>query len=388
MSKIRVLQLVPTFQCGGAERMVVNLMTHLDRQHFEPAAISLGSRDGWVLEQRLAEEGLAVCHLGKRPGLDARMPLRIRKVLGRLQPHVVHSHLCAHYVFPSLIGLRRLPHITTVHLPGDTKYERVVLPLMRLAFRCGVIPVAVSRDVAEWVERTCGVADCALVPNGISLADYQCSLPARQAWRKEHGFRGEDVLFVCIARLEKQKNHAMLIEAFQKGPALATCTHLLIVGDGSERAHLQSRVRDCGLQGRIHFLGQRSDVPQILAAADVFVLASQNEGNPLSVMEAMAAGLPVVATAVGGIRELVANQQTGLLVTPGHDAGLAAAMLLLLQNLEMRRGMAVAAAQHAMRTFSAARMAQEYARLYERVAARQISAAKVPHTEVGIQYPN
>lgn len=369
MNKIRLLQVVPTLRCGGAERMVVNLMTHLDHERFEVAAVNLGDSEGWVLERRLAEGGFQVWCLGKRPGFDPRIPFRIRNVVREFRPHLVHSHLSLHYVFPSLIGCPPLGHVTTVHLPGETQHRRVVEPLTRMAFRRGVIPVAVSRDVAQWVTSVGGVRDCMLIPNGIPIADYKLPMASRQLWRNGQGFKERDVLFVCVARLEKQKNHGLLLQAFARVFAAEPCAYLLLVGDGGQRWNLELRARELGLRDKIRFLGQRSDVCEILGASDVFVLASQNEGNPLSLMEAMATGLPVVATAVGGVPELIVDQRSGLLVGPDDSMGLAAAMLRLFQDAELRRTMAANAAQHALQAFSATRMAQAYMELYERIVA-------------------
>jgi glycosyltransferase involved in cell wall biosynthesis len=135
---------------------------------------------------------------------------------------------------------------------------------------------------------------------------------------------------------------------------------------------LEARVRDLGLQQKIRFLGQLSSISDVLSAADVFVLASRNEGSPLSVMEAMSAGLPVVATAVGGVPELVEDQISGTLVRPSDCDGMAAAMLQLFHNTDTRKTMATRAAQRALRDFSLSRMVQGYTDLYERLVAEQV----------------
>jgi glycosyltransferase involved in cell wall biosynthesis len=369
MNRIRLLQVVPTLQCGGAERMVVNLMTHLDQKRFQVGAVVLAGSEGGTLERNLLDGGFKVWSLGKEAAFDPRMVFRIRDVVRQFRPHVVHSHLCLHYVFPALAGCSSVRHVTTVHLPGDTKYSRVVLPLTRLAFRRGVIPIAVSGEVAEWVKRVCGVQDCLVIPNGIPVGDYQHPVASRMVWRTEHGLSEEDVVFVCVARLEKQKNHAMLLEAFARALSVEPRAHLLLVGDGGCRKALERRACELRLGGKVRFLGQRADVPQILGAADIFVLASHNEGNPLALMEAMATGLPVVATAVGGVPELIVDQKSGLLVTPGDCDGLASAMLRLFRNADMRRTMAVCSAEQAFQAFSASRMARAYMDVYERIVA-------------------
>lgn len=368
--------------------MVVNLMTHLDKQRFQVGAIVLGRSEGGTLERSLLEGGFQLWCLGKRAAFDPTMPFRIHKIVRQFRPHLVHSHLCLHYVFPALAGCRSARHVTTVHLPGDIKYPRVVLALTRLAFRRGVIPVAVSARVAKWVKRVCGVKECLVIPNGIPVADYQRLFASRMAWRMEHGLSDKDVAFVCVARLEQQKNHAMLLEAFARGLIAEPRAHLLVVGDGGCRQSLELRARELKLEGKVRFLGQRADVPQILGAADIFVLASQNEGNPLALMEAMAAGLPVVATAVGGVPELIADEKSGLLVMPGDCDGFALAMLRLFLNAEMRRTVAVCAAEQAFQAFSASRMAQVYMELYERIVNGSAALAADCPTEMAANHPS
>lgn len=368
--------------------MVVNLMTHLDRQRFEVGLLVLGSSEGGVLEQRLKKDGFPVWFMGKRSGFDPRIFFRMRQAVRHFRPQVVHSHLSAHYVFPALIGDCSSKHVATMHGSVETSHKRVLHALTRIAFWCGVIPVAVSRQVAQWVSRSFGVRDCAVIPNGIPIANYACPPTARQNWRAKQGFTDADTLYACVARLEKQKNQAMLLDAFARAFAFESHAHLLLAGDGTERQNLELRVRELGLQDKVHFLGQRSDVPEILSASDVFVLASPNEGNPLSLMEAMAAGLPVVATGVGGVPELVADQRTGLLVKAGDCDGLAAAMLRLFRNAEMRQVLARSAAEHAERAFSAASMANAYMELYERAAAEQVPLAEKQPAPLGIDYSN
>jgi glycosyltransferase involved in cell wall biosynthesis len=374
MKSIRLLQFISHLGLGGAQRMMFNLTAQLERLGLEVGAVSLYGPNGWELERKLAEEKLQTWYLGKRPGFDPRILHRIRDVVREFRPHLVHSHLCLHYVFPSLARFPNLGHVTTIHLPAQTSHRRVMRGLARMAYRRGVIPVAVSGDVAEWVKRVFGVRDCMMIPNGIPIADYQCPSTSREAWRRGQGFQKSDLLYACAARLAKQKNHAMLLEAFARGPARNRSAHLLLAGDGECRPALEAQVCELGLQGRVHFLGRREDVCEVLAAVDVFVLASHTEGNPLSVMEAMAAGLPVVATAVGGVPEIVEDQKQGLLVKPHDCHGMAAAMVCLGQDPGKRLEMGRAAGRRAEEEFSATHMAEVYAQLYEHILATRVSA--------------
>lgn len=367
MSSIRVLQIIPTLVSGGAERMVVNLMTHLDAERFEAAVICLAAPEGSPQEQLLAQRRYRVWYLGKGPGFDPRMLGRIRSVVNEFRPQIVHSHLSFHYVFTALPRSRAPRHVATIHLSAQTTHKRFMLRLGQMAFRHGVVAVAVSREVAEWAGHAYGVQNCTVIPNGIPIEDYQRASGCRQAWRTKEGFREDDVLFVSVARLEEQKNHRMLVEAFARRIGTEPRAHLVLVGEGSCRLSLERQSCELGLRDKVLFLGQRADISECLSAADVFVLASHNEGNPLCVMEAMAAGLPVVATAVGGVPELIVGQKSGLLVNPGDCDAFAAAMLMLFQDETMRRRIASSATQRALESFSASLMARAYGRLYERI---------------------
>jgi glycosyltransferase involved in cell wall biosynthesis len=154
----------------------------------------------------------------------------------------------------------------------------------------------------------------------------------------------------------------MLIEAFAAlGDARA---HLIIAGEGSLKQEVAGWVERRGLQTRIHLLGRRHDIPSILAGSDAFVLASDWEGNPLAVMEAMAAGLPVISTAVGGVPELVQSGVNGILVPRGDRLSLTLALRTLLDDPAKRHAQAAAAREHALRAFTVERMVQGYSTLY------------------------
>jgi glycosyltransferase involved in cell wall biosynthesis len=223
--------------------------------------------------------------------------------------------------------------------------------------------VAVAGEVARSLRALYGREPAATIPNGIALED---SAPpgAGAEWRAANGFGADDLLVLSVARLEPQKNPLGLIEAFRRALGGVPHAHLLLAGDGSLRDEAQ---RD--LPARVHLLGARTDVPALLAAADVFALASDWEGHPIAIMEAMAAGLPVAATAVGGVPELVEHNATGLLTPPRDMAALGAALAALAGDAELRRRMGKAARERSA-GFGVAAMASAYARLFEQVAER------------------
>lgn len=172
---------------------------------------------------------------------------------------------------------------------------------------------------------------------GVDL-DRFSSVDLSMSIRKELGLGTEDVVVTCVTEFTPTKNHALLLKAWEKLAQRTTNAHLLLVGDGILRPGLQQQVEKKALP-RVHFVGFRRDVPQILKETDIFVLASRREGLPRCIMEAMAAGKPVVATDVRGSRELVENGKTGLLIELGDVEGLVSALEKLINDAELRLAM-------------------------------------------------
>ncbi len=346
--KISVLEVLPTLKRAGAERMAVSLAGGLDRDRFEAAVVSLYDAFPNGFEPELEERGIPVWHLGKRRGLDLRMYPRLRAVFRAFRPAIVHTHS---YVLRYTLPIGNAARVHTVHNLASREVDLIGRLIHRAAFRRGVAAVAVGGEVARSFRDFYGFEPAATILNGVDIAQ-PC---ARRDWRAANGFADGDILIVSVARLDPQKNPLGLIEAF----ARVDCPrcHLLMAGEGSLRSPAP----------RVHFLGVRPDVAEILSAADIFALASDWEGTPIALMEAMAAGLPVVATAVGGVPELVEHGKSGLLVARGDMASLAAALGGLACDPQRRRALGEAARNAAAR-FSVTAMVDSYARLFERMA--------------------
>jgi glycosyltransferase involved in cell wall biosynthesis len=206
-----------------------------------------------------------------------------------------------------------------------------------------------------------------VIPNGIPTGLYASPQTPRKKWRARTGFGEEDVLFVCVARFAPQKNHALLLKAFAQGPASDPKAHLVLVGEGILQEGLEEQAKNLGLANRVHFLGLRSDIPDVLGATDVFVLSSDWEGNPLSVMEAMASGLPIVSTDAGGVPTLFESGKEGFIVARGDAQALGNSMASLLRDRETRESLGRAAARRAKETFDVSTMVQAYEELYEKL---------------------
>jgi glycosyltransferase involved in cell wall biosynthesis len=370
---IRVLQVFAGFMAGGADRMGVHLMRNLDRKRFEVGAISLYGPVGSHFEQDLARGNVPVWYLGKRGGPDPRMLPRIATIIRRFRPHVIHTHLYVlRYTLP-LASYRRAPaRVHTVHNLADKEVDHSLVGLWihRLAFRHGVLPVSIGQEVTASIVRTHGIDNFPTIPYGIPVQEYRTPSISREAWRKHEGFAPEDVLFVCVARFFPQKNHLLLLESFARGPASDSHAYLLLVGGGPLELEVKKRAEALDLRNKTRFLGVRTDIPEILNAADAFVLSSDWEGNPLSVMEAMAAGKAVICTAVGGVPELVEDGECGLLVPQRDEKALAKAMKYILEDSGARTFMGRASAKKAMKHFDVKVMTEAYEDLYRTILAR------------------
>jgi len=276
---------------------------------------------------------------------------------------VVHTHMATQrYVFPLLLKNRVAAALHTVHSLAEYETDAFGRFINWFAFRNHVLPVGVSREVSASVERVYGLECKGVILNCIPVEHYQNNNEDRGLWRDAQGIDRDAFVFTCVGRLEPPKNPSLLLEAFRElnDPR----AHLVLSGEGSLREQLKAYAQVHQLGNRVHLIGRQNNVPSVLAASDVFVLSSNWEGNPLAVMEAMAAGLPVVATQVGGVPELVESGKQGFLVPAGDRLRFAGAMKMLLEDQEMRRTMGRAAQSRAMREFRVERMVENYANLY------------------------
>jgi glycosyltransferase involved in cell wall biosynthesis len=287
--------------------------------------------------------------------------------MAAFRPTVVHTHLYAlQYAFP-LLALRRCRAVHTLHNVAEREAHRPGRLVQQLAFRTRVEPVAIGEAVAESVRRVYRLSPRHVIPNGIPVAEFAPQPGAREEVRRALGISPDAPALLAVGRLEAQKDHRTLLDAFASPRLRAAGARLLLAGDGPLRAPLERQARALGIAERVLFLGVRRDVARLLAAADAFVLASAYEGNPLTVMEAMAAGKPVIATAVGCVPELVV-EGAGRVVPPGDAAALEDAMHEVAADPALARARGAVAGRVARARFDVAAMFSAYDALYRRPA--------------------
>lgn len=338
---------------GGQERLLLEFARHADRRRFDLIFVSITDRGR--LADALEAAGGQVCALNMPAGLRPQIILRLAQLFRTLECDIVHTHDDKPLVYGSLaVRLARVRrHIHTQHhgvLPQMTLRQR---KLVAWAGRLPQAFVCVSRNSAS------AMADMGLAPermavvwNGIDLEKYPYQAPRAGGPA------------VTVARLSPEKDIATLVRAAAVVVRSLPEFHLEIAGDGPERQSLQQLAASLGLVNHVRFLGEIHDVAELLGNASLFVLPSRTEGISLTLLEAMARGLPVVATIVGGNPEVVIHEKTGILVPAGDPDVLASNILWLTRHPREGIIMGHAGRRRAATYFDCRRMVEQYERLY------------------------
>ena len=357
----RVAQLINTDGPGGAERVVAEVATALQASGVETVVFLPKDGEGW-LERQLDGSGVTVdyCHI-ERP----LSPASARALAGAFRRHriaVAHSHEFSMGVYGAWASwLAGIPHVVTMH--GGRYYaERL---RRRLALRAAVAvsadTIAVSTTCARDISRTLVIRQSRIkmIPNGVRFVPAQ-----RVTLRHELGLRTGDRLIVALGNLYPVKGHAHLIEALALIADRHPTVHVAIGGRGDLADGLMEHARAHGLQARVHLLGLRADVAAVLAAADIFALPSLSEAMPLALLEAMFANRPIVASDVGDVRIVLDEGRAGVLVPPGDDAALAAALDRLLGDGVEAHALGERAGRRARDEYDLSRMVDRYVDVY------------------------
>ncbi|MFC6086323.1 glycosyltransferase [Sphaerisporangium aureirubrum] len=336
--ELHVCEVVKTLNVGGVEVLLVERLSRAPRDGTRYTVVCLRASTGELID-RLRAAGVTVVDLSA--GTRALGYARLVAAVRGLAPHVlnVHSPAPAIVLRPLLrLAPRRRPYlVSTVHyayspLPGlaDRMLSSLVLLMDRLTRRLDDRTVAVSSQVARSpaVRHAPGLLTRV---HGVDVAEQRRWAGRAAATRREFGVPDDAFLLVCVANFRPQKNHMMLVQAAAEVLAERPDAVFLLAGGGPLRERIAHLVRRRGLADRIRVLGPVSDARRLVAAADLLVLGSHYEGLPVVVMEALAAGVPVVSTRVGGVPELVVCGRNGVLTEPGSASALAAGMLRAME---------------------------------------------------------
>lgn len=360
-ARLRLAFCVTELDPGGAERALVELVTRLDRCRFAPRVYCLSGRGALV--DRLEGAGIETVLLRARSRADFGVVRRLKNELMRQRPQLLQTWLFHANLAGRLAGWWAGVPVIVSGIRVAERRSKWPLRLDRWTQRLVDAHVCVSQSVSDFSERVAGLERRKLrvIPNGVEAARFAEAAPWDGATL---GIPPTAPVIVAAGRLDRQKGFDLLLRAIAAGGRFPRDPHWVVVGEGPERGNLQRQIADLGLQGTVHLPGWRADLPGILRAATGFVLSSRWEGMPNVVLEAMAAGLPVVATGVEGVRELVIDPETGWIVPPDDTAALTAALRALLADPAggVQRGLA--GAQRVRETFTWEQVCAAYSDMY------------------------
>ena len=365
---MEIVHVVENLDRGGLERTVVDLIASQRDAGHECRVICLFKLG--LLARELLASGVRVDACGKRPGLDLRALRRARALIRQSPDAVIHTHnaMAHYYAVLASLGPPVKCRINTRHGMGGRARSGRQEWLYRQSLRGTDYAVAVceaarQRFAADGMRPRRALLS---VPNGIRLERFRpADDVARQSLVAELGLPTGSRIIGTVGRLQPVKDHALLLRAFAKVRVQVPEAALVIVGDGPLRAALEAQAEQAGLSDAVRFMGDRHDVPRLLTGMEVFALTSTSEGYSVALLEACASSLPIVATDVGGNREIVRHGINGRLVPSGDTAAIATALIALLRGGEQaaamgRAGYAWAQAEASFRT-----MAERYHGLYD-----------------------
>ena len=328
----RILEIIPTLGVtGGAETFYTNLLISFAKQGYDPAhlkAVCLYKDSNSIFAQKLRKAGIDITFLDKKPGIDFKVARELRKFIRGYQPDIIHTHsLCIVTLFLAL-GMRHknIKIFHTIHNVADKEcpkksQERLYFYLFKKKW---FIPIGISYNVAVTIQKVFKYDMPFYVNNGSPIEEFKND--TRIADRK--------IDFIHVGRFEEQKDHRFLLNSFVEVVKKKPEAKLICVGTGTLFYEIKELVGSLGIEKNVELLGLRSDVKELLADSKVFLLPSLYEGNPISILEAMAAGLPIIATKVGGVPDIVKEKRNGYLFDVGDKETFVQYMLDSFQNVD------------------------------------------------------
>jgi sugar transferase (PEP-CTERM/EpsH1 system associated) len=365
-----VVHLIYRLDFGGLETLLVDCINHMPPERYRHAIVCL--TDYTAFADKITRPGVELFALHKQPGLGLGVHVQLFKLLRRLRPAILHTYnfACAEYAVPAwAAGVPVRIHAEHGRDASDPQGLNRKHNFLRRALAPWIDRyVPVSHDLARWLQDVVGLpaAKLELIMNGVDTVRYAPRLPAAaNPWASA----GEQPFVIgTVGRLQDVKDQATLIDAFALlcagRPERRAGLRLAIVGDGPLRARLAQHAEQAGVADLVWFPGARNDIPELMRSFDVFALSSIAEGTPVTLLEAMACGRPVVATAVGGIPEVVQDGVNGALAPAGNPQALADALAPYVEDPARVALHGAAAREKIERHYSVAAMVGAYTALY------------------------
>ncbi|MBI4358111.1 MAG: glycosyltransferase [Candidatus Omnitrophica bacterium] len=369
--RIRLLQLIWSLDLGGAEQVVMDLARGLDRQKFKTIVCCLNNKGRYA--PSLERTGIKVIALHKRSKFDPFLVSRLKEIIRTERIDLIHTHLYSAHLWGRMAAKATgVPCVSSEHGMDEWRTG------LRLTLDRWYAPVSkrmifVSEAVKQFYMKANPSLDgrCRIIHNGVDVASFQKSAEEKQAFRESLGLSQNEKVIGIVGRLVPEKAHVDFIEAIQLLVENRKDILGLVVGEGALLDPLKKRVEEAGLERHVLFTGFRRDVSSLYQVMDVLALCSLREGFPLTILEAMATGVPVVATEVGGVLEMAEHEQDSLLVPPSDSPALANAIHRVLEDEGLRAKLIENAKRKVSSRFSIARMVRDHESLYAEVLASQ-----------------
>jgi glycosyltransferase involved in cell wall biosynthesis len=363
MNKVRVMHILPDFGVGGAEKLVLDLMKYQSKEEFEVSAVSLFAKTNSIYDKEIEGMGLKVIYLDKKPGIDISMFKKIFLLLKKYRPNVINTHryVIRYVLVPSVI-LKVPVKVHTVHSIATKELDKIGLLIQKIAYRFfNFIPISITETVRESIKKVYGYSNAPLIVNGINIDKY-----SKKVNHLKNTGDLQTINLIHVGRFTKAKNHKLLIEIMIILKNKYKNIKLNLVGDGELFDEINYLVKEYNLSSYVNFLGHRNDIPDLLADNNIFLLTSNWEGLPLVLLEAMAAGIPIISTDVGGVKDIIKHQYNGFLVKPDNANDFVEVLDYILKNKEIRDTV-VKNASNFIKNYNIKNTQKEYEKLYIRL---------------------
>ncbi len=364
-SRLKVMQITHDLAIGGLQTVVLNICRAIDRQRFDVSVLCL--RRGGELVAEVERLGVEVVLLPKKAaGVDYWAFLKVARILRERRIDVIHTHntqpLVDGTLGAMLAGVRTIVHTDHARkYPDKRRYMFAEWVLSHFVSRIAAVSEATAEDLVKY-ERV-SRRKIVTIPNGVDLAGATVSRD-RESMKRSLGIGGKGPVLGLGVRLSRQKGITYLLQAMPEVVRRYPDAVLVIAGEGECAPDLKQEAAALGLDGHTLFLGKRLDMPDVLTALDLYVLPSVWEGLPMVLLEAMAAGCPVIATDVGGVGTVLGHGECGSLVEPSNPPALAREILRVLGDESLRRRYSASARARVERRFTTSAMTRKYERLY------------------------
>lgn len=354
---LKILISVPSLCIGGAEQMVTQLVEHIDSDKNNVKLIVLSAKQGTHIEDELENEDIDIVYLNKEIGPSINAIIKATKIAQKFNPDIIHTHLSSFFYLVPYARMYGVKILHTVHSKPIYEAKGIRRSILNYFYKKNIgIPVAISDLIGKEVSEVykLNLNSIEIVYNPVDIKRF--SIESNQ--------RHDDaIIFINIARFVEPKNHLELIQAFKEVNERNRNTRLLLLGDGLLRNRIENKIKELNLESSVELKGNVPNVEYYLAKSDVFVLPSAYEGLPLTILEAMASGLPIIATSVGGVPDIV--NKNGILTKPGNSEQLVHAMIELAENKELRYKMGEIS-KIEVQKYDISKVTSKYEKLYKK----------------------